>query len=102
VSRVTNDAVWDLDVATGAVQWNATVQTLFGYAADEVADDPSWWEERIHPDDRDGVLSEQPGGGRARAPVLVGRVPLPARRRLVRAGGGPGLSCGTARAAPSA
>jgi len=57
VSRATNDAVWDLDLATGVVQWNETVQILFGYPPEAVGHDPSWWEERIHPADRERVLS---------------------------------------------
>jgi PAS domain S-box-containing protein len=56
VSRATNDAVWDLDLATGSVWWSDSVRTLFGFAADEVGRDPTWWSDRVHPDDRERVL----------------------------------------------
>ena len=57
VSRATNDAVWDLDVTTGAVSWSDSVQALFGFAPAEVGHDTNWWSARVHPDDRERVLS---------------------------------------------
>jgi PAS domain S-box-containing protein len=57
VSRATNDAVWDLDIAAGTVWWSDSVRTLFGFAADEVGRDATWWADRVHADDRDRVLA---------------------------------------------
>jgi len=57
VSQATNDAIWDLDLATGLVWWNEGAQTLFRYAPREVGNDPSWWAERVHPEDRERVLA---------------------------------------------
>ncbi|HEY2942316.1 MAG TPA: PAS domain S-box protein [Vicinamibacteria bacterium] len=56
VSRATNDAVWDLDLTTGAVWWSDSVQTLFGFGPAEVGRDAGWWADRVHPDDRERVL----------------------------------------------
>ena len=57
VSHETNDAIWDWDLITNVIQWNENVQTLFGYAKDEVDPGITWWNEKIHPDDRDRVVS---------------------------------------------
>ncbi|PIK73088.1 histidine kinase, partial [Methylobacterium frigidaeris] len=54
-SRATNDAIWDWDFASDHIRWNEAVQTLFGYAADEVGPSGSWWKSHIHPDDRERV-----------------------------------------------
>jgi PAS domain S-box-containing protein len=55
LNLATNDAVWDWDVARGTLWWNESVQHLFGYAATEVANELSWWSNRVHPDDRQRV-----------------------------------------------
>jgi two-component system, NtrC family, sensor kinase len=57
VSRATNDAVWDWELSTGKVWWNESIQTLFGYAAEDVGDDATWWYEHIHPEDVDRIIS---------------------------------------------
>jgi PAS domain S-box-containing protein len=56
VSQATNDVVWDLDFATQQTWWNESI-SQFGYARAEVDPAPEWWEERVHPDDRDELLS---------------------------------------------
>ncbi|GJD52504.1 hypothetical protein OPKNFCMD_5270 [Methylobacterium crusticola] len=56
-ARATNDAIWDWNLATDHLRWNEAVQTLFGYAADEVGPSGTWWKSHIHPDDRERVTS---------------------------------------------
>jgi PAS domain S-box-containing protein len=56
VAQVTNDAIWDWDLATDKLSWNEGVQTLFGYSPEQVSDSIAWWYEHIHPDDRDAVV----------------------------------------------
>jgi PAS domain S-box-containing protein len=58
--KATRDAIWDWNRQTGQVWRSAGFQTMFGYAADEVAPDFEWWVERIHPDDRGRILAEVP------------------------------------------
>jgi len=62
VACAANDVVWDWDLTTNRVWWNDAIRTRFGYSAQETETDSSWWAERIHPDDRDRILS----GGRRR------------------------------------
>ena len=57
IARATNDAVWDWDLVNDRVWWNEGVQTLFGYALDEVGTNAAWWYERIHPADRERVVT---------------------------------------------
>jgi PAS domain S-box-containing protein len=56
VSKATSDAIWDFDRTTNVVVWNEAASKLFGYK--ETILTPNWWEDRIHPDDLDRVLTE--------------------------------------------
>jgi PAS domain S-box-containing protein len=56
VARATNDAIWDWNLKTDEVQWNEGVQTLFGYDTEEIGPGIDWWQESIHPDDRERVM----------------------------------------------
>jgi PAS domain S-box-containing protein len=53
--QATNDAIWDLDIATGSVHWNDTYAVLYGRPPDSTGS-WQWWIDHIHPDDRDRVL----------------------------------------------
>ncbi|MBI3318039.1 MAG: diguanylate cyclase [Candidatus Omnitrophica bacterium] len=57
LARATNDAVWDWDLLTNRVWWGEGIQSLFGYSPEEVSPDVAWWEEHLHPDDKERVLS---------------------------------------------
>jgi two-component system cell cycle sensor histidine kinase/response regulator CckA len=50
VMRASNDAVYDWDVPTGRVHWSGG--GIFGYGDGDQDYEISWWEERVHPDDR--------------------------------------------------
>ena len=49
-TKATNDAIWDVDLKSGAVSWNDTYSTLYGRP--ENADSWQFWIESIHPEDR--------------------------------------------------
>jgi PAS domain S-box-containing protein len=53
VMRASNDAVYDWDVPTRRVHW--TGGKIFGYGHLEEYFDIDWWEDRVHPDDRQRV-----------------------------------------------
>src|SRR5262245_2027730 len=55
VTRATNDAVWDWDLATNKVWCNEGFLTLFGYRLDNSETTPEWWLEHVHPEDREEV-----------------------------------------------
>jgi PAS domain-containing protein len=50
---------WDWDLDSGRVNWNGPLHELTGLSQDAPADQRTWWEERIHPEDlpsvRDGI-----------------------------------------------
>ena len=56
--RATNDIVWDLDFETNGLAWSAALFSNFGYAPGEVGPTLDWWEEQIHPDDRERVVTD--------------------------------------------
>ncbi len=56
VSRATNDAVWDWDFRTGLASRNEAYEVLFGYPP-QSAPRIAAWKDRIHPEDRDRVVS---------------------------------------------
>lgn len=57
VARATNDAVWDWDLVTDDLWWGDGIQKLFGYAPEEVEPTAESWYTRLHPDDRDRVIT---------------------------------------------
>lgn len=57
VSKATNDAIWDWDLTTNAIWWSKGFETLFGYRRAEVEPTIASWTNRIHPEDREKVVS---------------------------------------------
>ena len=51
-ARATNDALRIWDVKTGSVSWPQGLENLFGYTSADAASRISFWEEKIHPEDR--------------------------------------------------
>ena len=59
-AKATRDAIWDWDLRKGKVWRSEGFQTLFGYSAEAIDPDFGWWQDRIHEQDRDRVLSQIP------------------------------------------
>jgi PAS domain S-box-containing protein len=57
VATVTRDALWDWDVPLNRIDWTDGISRVFGYKPEEISTDPQWWQNRIHADDRDRVVS---------------------------------------------
>jgi two-component system sensor histidine kinase UhpB len=55
LAHVAFDAVWERDLQSGAVTWDRSLESIFGYHLDEVVNHVSWWRERVHPDDLEHV-----------------------------------------------
>ncbi len=58
VTRAGNIGTWELDVATGASTWDASMHDLFEMGTDKNNLTGSW-QQRVHPDDRQRVLDSQ-------------------------------------------
>ena len=56
VAGVTGKAIWDNDLLTGVQEWDGATEALFGYPPHR-ARTGRWWEERVHPEDRERVLA---------------------------------------------
>ena len=56
VARATNEAIWDSDLLADRQTWDGAFETMFGYPL-QIETNGAWWEERVHPDDRERVLS---------------------------------------------
>lgn len=52
VRRAAQSVIWELDTATGKVEWSSAVGDVFGYHFDDIEPSMEWWLDRIHPDDR--------------------------------------------------
>ncbi|MBI2681839.1 MAG: response regulator [Acidobacteriales bacterium] len=55
VTRATQDVIWDWDLRTDTIWRSENLQARFGFVAGEIEPTVGWWEERIHPDDRERV-----------------------------------------------
>ncbi len=55
VAKATSDTITDYDVVNDRMEYNEGIQNMFGYPASQVARDGSWWDDKIHPDDKDLV-----------------------------------------------
>ncbi|SOR27594.1 Diguanylate cyclase/phosphodiesterase with PAS/PAC and GAF sensor(S) [Methylorubrum extorquens] len=53
----TQDAIWDHDLTSDAIEWSEGTYRLFGYSDAEVANTGAWWKSKIHPDDRARVTA---------------------------------------------
>jgi diguanylate cyclase (GGDEF)-like protein/PAS domain S-box-containing protein len=50
------DAIWDRNMVNGEIWWNESLRKLFQYRDEDIRPSVSWWEEHIHPDDREKVV----------------------------------------------
>ncbi len=57
VTQATNEVIWDNDLTTNGQVWDGAIEAMFGYSPEELGDTAGWWEEHIHPDDRERVLA---------------------------------------------
>jgi PAS domain S-box-containing protein len=57
VARATNDVIWDWDAEHGTIIWNDALQTMFGYAPDQIDNRLQWWDSHLHPEDRERVVN---------------------------------------------
>ncbi|MGB3154511.1 MAG: PAS domain S-box protein [Chitinophagaceae bacterium] len=58
VSKVTSDAIWDLDLETNEIYRSSAFSALSGYSSDEISRNLNWWFENVHPEDRERVQNK--------------------------------------------
>jgi PAS domain S-box-containing protein len=58
VSKITSDAIWDIDLETKQIYRSETFYELSGYSRDEIKPDLDWWFNKVHPRDRERVKNK--------------------------------------------
>jgi PAS domain S-box-containing protein len=56
-ARATKDIIWDWDIPTNTVWWSENFKTTFGYRAEEIEQGVESWSNRVHPEDKERVVS---------------------------------------------
>ena len=57
IARSANDVLYDFNIDSGEVWWSEGWVYRFGYDEPDVENNLEWWEEKIHPDDREKTLT---------------------------------------------
>jgi two-component system sensor histidine kinase UhpB len=57
LSSATNDAIWDYDMKTEKVTYNKRLIDIFGYSSEELENNTNWWQNNIHPNDKENVIT---------------------------------------------
>jgi PAS domain S-box-containing protein len=55
--KATQDAIWDMDLGKDVIIWNHALPEIFGYDEGYLRTKASWWESRLHPEDRANVIA---------------------------------------------
>nr|WP_026362799.1 PAS domain-containing protein [Methylopila sp. M107] len=58
ISRVTKDVIWDWDLTSDHVVWNAALTAAYGHRLEDVAPTSAWWLDHVHPQDRERVRDD--------------------------------------------
>ena len=78
-ARLSNDAIYDWDVASNRFEWNEGLRELFGYAEEEIGTTIEWIVSLLHPEDTERVMGsfyavfEKDGGSRWKAEYRLRR-----------------------------
>lgn len=56
IATVTNDVLWEWDVAGETIRWNEAIESLVGRSSDEIRSFEVW-ADLVHPDDRERVVT---------------------------------------------
>ncbi|WP_051227857.1 PAS domain S-box protein [Gillisia sp. JM1] len=55
VAKATSDTITDYDVVNDKMYYNEGIESVFGYSKNDVENTGGWWNERLHPEDRERV-----------------------------------------------
>ena len=58
VSKATSDVIWDWDMASDTIIWNAGIRKVFGYTKRQVGKGNAWRIKKLHPDDYSRITAE--------------------------------------------
>lgn len=69
-ARGANDGLWDWKIPSNQIYFSPRWVEMLGYRVDEIKREPEEWFSRIHPGDRDRVISEVAGRKADAAPIF--------------------------------
>ncbi len=58
VAKATSDTVTDYDVQLDKMEYNEGMEKMFGYTQQEIGTKGEWWDDKVHPEDRERVRAE--------------------------------------------
>lgn len=61
VSEISSHGFWEYDIQTGEIATSRSIATMLGYDPDTFVESYSTWKDRLHPEDRERVLTELEG-----------------------------------------
>lgn len=56
VAKATSDTITDYDIVNDKMFYNEGIKNIFGYSSEEIENDGAWWNDRLHPDDKERVV----------------------------------------------
>jgi PAS domain S-box-containing protein len=56
-SWATKDVIWERDLTTNTILWNESVRKIFHFPIDEIEPTVDWWQDHIHPVERNKVIN---------------------------------------------
>jgi PAS domain S-box-containing protein len=57
-AKATNDIIWDWDLKTNSIWWNENFYSAFNYKREDVPLVIDFWDERLHPEDKERVSTK--------------------------------------------
>jgi PAS domain S-box-containing protein len=57
-TNATNDVIWEWNAKSHQLLWTENAQFVFSYTPEEIGPNEKWWDEHLHPDDREHVLEK--------------------------------------------
>ena len=58
VSKITSDAIWDIDLTSNQIYRSGAFRRLSGYTAEQIDSSMNWWFDKVHADDRERVKNK--------------------------------------------
>ncbi len=55
VAKATSDTITDYDVVNDKMYYNEGIESVFGYSKNEIINNGKWWNDKLHPEDKERV-----------------------------------------------
>ncbi|MEX0823461.1 MAG: PAS domain-containing protein, partial [Balneolaceae bacterium] len=55
-ANITSDVIWEWDKSSNVLWWGDGIETVLGYSKKDFENNPTFWQDHIHPDDKERVV----------------------------------------------